>query len=156
MPVETLIEYLDENDVEYRIIEHDKAYTAQEAAAAAHVSGKRVAKAVMLKLDEEMAMAVLPASAKVNVARIQEYTGAESARLATEAEFKDLFPDCELGALPPFGNLYQLRVFAEEGLSRQMEIAFCGGSHRELVQISFSDFERLAEPEMLSFAYLEK
>lgn len=155
MPVESLTQFLEENEIDYTVIRHDRAFTAQEVAAAARISGKRLAKAVMLVVDGKMVMAVLPATHKVGLERIQEHIGADDVKLATEAEFKGLLPDCESGALPPFGNLYGIKVFADQALSQEVEIAFCGGSHDELIRLSFPDFERLAQPEVFSFAFLE-
>ncbi|TET97522.1 MAG: YbaK/EbsC family protein [Anaerolineales bacterium] len=153
MPTDKLREYLDSNNVKYTIIEHDPAFTAQEVAAAAHIPGKQLAKAVMIKIDGEMAMAILPASYRVNFDRLQEQTGAKELELATEKEFKGLFPDCDVGAMPPFGNLYSMKVFAAESLAEQIDIAFCAGSHTELIRISFEDFQRLVEPKILEFTY---
>lgn len=153
MPTDKLREYLDSNNVKYTIIEHDPAFTAQEVAAAAHIPGKQLAKAVMIKIDGEMAMAILPASYRVNFDRLQEQTGAKELELATEKEFKGLFPDCDVGAMPPFGNLYNMKVFAAESLAEQIDIAFCAGSHTELIRISFEDFQRLVEPKILEFTY---
>lgn len=156
MPVESITQFLKENGIDYKVIRHDRAYTAQEVAAAAKISGKRVAKAVMLSVDDEMVMTVLPATHKVSLKQVREHIGGQEVRLATEAEFKSSFPDCELGALPPFGNLYGMKVLVDRQLSKELEIAFCGGSHDELIRLSFSDFERLAEPEVFSFAFREK
>ncbi|MGD8865868.1 MAG: YbaK/EbsC family protein [Anaerolineales bacterium] len=153
MPAETLLHYLEEKDIDYEVLRHEKAYTAQEVAAAAHISGDAVAKAVMVIVDGEMGMAVLPASYRVNLDHLKEQLGAKQVRLATEKEFKDRFPDCDLGALPPFGNLYDIPIYADERLSEEIDLAFCGGSHTELIRISFEAFKRLAEPRIHKFAY---
>lgn len=123
---------------------HGRAYTAQEAAAAAHIPGDVLAKAVMVLLDGEMGMAVLPASYRVNLDLLKHELGAEKVDLATEKQFKDRFPDCDAGALPPFGNLYGIPIYAEARLSEQLDLAFCGGTHTELIRIPFKDFKRLA------------
>lgn len=155
MPATPLTEYLDSQGVRYKVIQHDAlVYTAQEIAAAAHISGKQLAKTVMVSIDGSLAMAVLPASHRVNLNRLKTHTGAEKVELASEKEFKGRFPDCEVGAMPPFGNLYDLPVYAAHDLGDEIEIAFCAGSHTELVQMEFEDFKRLVQPEMLDFAWL--
>jgi Ala-tRNA(Pro) deacylase len=154
MPTEKLKEYLDSNKVEYTTIEHSPVYTAQEVAASVHIPGRQVAKTVMMKVDGEMAMIVLPAAYRVNFDRLKKAMGAKKVELATEKEFKDLFPDCEVGATPPFGNLYGMEVIADKSLSDHVVIAFCAGSHTELIQLSYEDFERLAQPKVVDIAYL--
>jgi Ala-tRNA(Pro) deacylase len=153
MPADTLIRYLEENEVDFEILRHDRAYTAQEAAAAAHISGDAVAKAVMIIVDGEMGMAVLPASFRVNLDLLKEQLGAKQVKMATEKEFKDRFPDCDIGALPPFGNLYGIPIYAEERLSKEIDLAFCGGTHTEMIRMPFEEFKRLADPRILKFAY---
>ena len=152
MPVKRLKEYLDKHQIKYVTIRHSPAYTAQEVAASAHVPGREMAKTVMVKLDEDIAMAVLPASYHVDLDRLREITGARRIELATEDEFKDLFPACEVGAMPPFGNLYELRVFSDASLAEDEEIAFQAGSHSELIRLPYSDFVRLVEPVVVQFA----
>lgn len=152
MPVEKLKRYLDDNGVKYVTIKHSKAYTAQEVAASAHIPGKEVAKTVMVKIDGEMAMAVLPASYSVDFEELKNVTGATTAELATEDEFRDLFPECDVGAMPPFGKLYDMRTFMAASLAEDELIAFNAGSHTELIQMSFSAYERLAEPIELRFS----
>lgn len=152
MPVKRLKEYLDAHEVKYVTIRHSPAYTAQEVAASAHVPGREMAKTVMIKLDDDIAMAVLPASFHVDLDRLQEITGAKNVDLASEDEFKDLFPACEVGAMPPFGNLYDLRVFADASLAEDEEIAFESGSHSELIRLTYSDYVRLVEPVVVQFA----
>ena len=146
MPVQKLKRFLDENDVKYVSISHSQAFTAQEVAASAHVPGKELAKVVMVKLDGELAMAVLPAPSQVNLEALRRVAGADEAELAGEEEFEELFPDCEVGAMPPFGNLWDVEVYADEDLREDEEIAFDAGSHTELVRLSYADFERLVEP----------
>ncbi len=154
MPASKLTEFLDNQHVNYRVVEHHTpVYTAQEIAAAAHISGKQLAKTVMVKLDGKLAMAVLPASQRVHLNRLRELTGAQTIELARESEMKARFPDCQVGAMPPFGNLYGIPVYAAQTLSDEIEIAFCAGTHTELVQIAFEDFARLVKPTILDFAY---
>ena len=152
MPVKKLKEFLDTNKVKYVAISHSPAFTAQEIAATAHIPGREVAKTVMVKLDGKMAMAVLPASYKVDFKRLREVSGAGDVELATEGEVRDKFPECEVGAMPPFGNLYGMRVYATESLMEDDEIAFNAGSHTELIRLSTDDFKRLVQPEVVRFS----
>ncbi len=154
MPVQRLKRYLDDHHVKYVTVSHSPAYTAQEIAAAAHVKGKEMVKTVMVKIDGEMAMIVLPASLRVDLYLLMDAFDAERVELATEEEFKDLFPQCELGAMPPFGNLYGMDVFAAEELAEDTEIAFNAGSHTELVKLAYYDFARLVQPRLLELSAL--
>jgi Ala-tRNA(Pro) deacylase len=151
MSLNKLKEFLEANNVKYQLVQHSTAYTAQEIASRAHISGQELAKTVMLKVDHKLAMAVLPASEHVDLAAIKEQIGAESVRLAAELEFAGCFPDCETGAMPPFGNLYGLPVLVEETLARDKQIAFNAGSHTELMQLAYEDFARLVNPRMVQF-----
>jgi len=155
MPVQRLREFLDNHGVKYVSIRHSPAFTAQEIAASAHVPGKELAKTVMVKMDGRMAMAVLPASLKVDFKKIQEAAGAKHVDLAPEKEFRDMFPGCEVGAMPPFGNLYGMDVFVAPQLAEDEEIAFNAGNHTELLKLSYKDFERLVEPKIAPIAYGE-
>lgn len=146
MPVQKLKRFLDENDVKYVTIAHSQAFTAQEVAASAHVPGKELAKTVMVKLDGTMAMAVVPAPSQVDLESLREVAGAGEAELAEEDEFRELFPDCEVGAMPPFGNLWDMDVFVDEALRDDEAIAFEAGSHTELVRLAYDDFEGLVRP----------
>ncbi|HLG93963.1 MAG TPA: YbaK/EbsC family protein [candidate division Zixibacteria bacterium] len=155
MPVKKLKEFLDSQNIKYVVISHSRAVTAQEVAASAHISGKEMAKTVMVKLDGKLAMAVLPASARVNLDLLKEVSGAKQVDLAAELEFRELFPECEPGAMPPFGNLYGLPVFVSESLTKDEEIAFNAGSHTELIKLSYKDFERLVEPKITKLSTKE-
>lgn len=155
MPIKKLKDYLDENDVKYVVIRHSSAYTAQEIAAKAHVSGKELAKTVIIKIDGKMAMAVLPASYKVDFKVLKQLFGTQQVTLATEAEFKYFFPDCEVGAMPPFGNLYDMDVYVAESLAEDYQISFNNGNHTELLKMSYEDFERLVQPRVLKFSRKE-
>ena len=146
MPAKKIKEFLDKNKIKYVTCTHSQAFTAQEIAAAAHIPGKQLAKTVMIKVDSEMAMAVLPATDHVYLRILKEMTGAKKVRLAEEKEFKDLFPDCEIGAMPPFGNLYDIAVFVSTSLAEDEEIAFNAGTHTELIKIAYRDFEQLVKP----------
>jgi len=151
MVLQRLREYLDQEKVKYVIITHSPATTAQEIAAAAHISGKEMAKTVMTKVDGEMVMVVLPASTKVDLGRLLDATGADGVELAQEREFEHLFPGCELGAMPPFGNLFGLRTFVAEELTEDEEIAFNAGSTTELIRMGYQDYARLVQPRSLPF-----
>jgi Ala-tRNA(Pro) deacylase len=152
MPVSQLKEFLDSHNVRYVTISHSPAYTAQGVAASAHIPGKELAKTVVVKLGDELAMAVLPAPFKVDFDSLRGIAGAEKVELATEEEFQNMFPGCEVGAMPPFGNLYGMRVFAANSLAEDEEIAFNACSHTELIKMSYSDFERLVEPTLGDFS----
>jgi len=152
MSLTKLKEFLDANKVKYVAISHSVAYTAQGIAALVHIPGKELAKTVVVRIDRDLAMAVVPASCHVDLALLKKAAGASTVQLATEDEFKDRFPDCETGAMPPFGNLYGMTVFADEGLTEDQEIAFNAGSHRELVRMAWLDFERLVKPKMMKLA----
>ncbi len=152
MSLSRLREFLDSRNTEYFIISHSLAYTAQGIAALAHIPGKELAKTVIVKLDNHLAMAVVPASRHVNLSLLRAAAGATTASLASEWEFKDRFPDCEVGSMPPFGNLYGMKVFADESLAHDKEIAFNAGTHRELVRMSWEDYVVLAEPKIVKLA----
>lgn len=152
MPVKKLKEFLDSHQIKYVIIGHSPAYTAQEIAASAHVPGKELAKTVVVKIDGKLAMAVLPASYHVDFDLLQKAAGASQVDLATEEEFRNRFPECELGAMPPFGNLYGMDVYVAEGLAEDEEIAFNAGSHTELLRLAYEDFQRFVEPRVVKFS----
>ena len=152
MPVKKLKEFLDSSGVRYVSIVHSMAYTAQEIAATTHIPGKEIAKTVMVKLDGKMAMAVLPASYKVDFGLLQKAAGVGKVELASEEEFKGIFPECEIGAMPPFGNLYGMDVFVAESLAEDKEISFNAGSHTELIKLGYKDFENLVKPTKLKFS----
>lgn len=151
MPVNKLKEFLNQHDVKYVNISHSPAYTAQEIAASAHIPGKDLAKAVIVKLDDKLAMAVLQASYQIDFDHFKAEIGAHTVELATEADFEDKFPDCELGAMPPFGNLYGMEVYVAKQLTEDDEIAFNAGSHTELFKLSYEDYNRLVEPKIINF-----
>jgi Ala-tRNA(Pro) deacylase len=152
MPVKRLKEYLNSHNIKYVSLSHSETFTAQEIAASAHISGKELAKTVIFKKDGKMAMAVLPASHKINFDFLKAAAGASKVELANEQEFKDMFPDCEIGAMSPFGNLYGMEVFVEESLVHDEEIAFNAGSHTELIKLQYKDFSRLVKPKVVKFS----
>lgn len=151
MPAKKLKEYLDHQGIKYISIVHSPAYTALEVAASAHIPGKVLAKTVIVELDNEMAMAVLPANRKVLVQDLREATRCERLKVASEEAFKQRFPDCEIGAMPPFGNLYGMEVFVAQSLSAAEDIAFNAGSHTEVIKMAYRDFERLVQPKVVNF-----
>lgn len=153
MVIQKLRKCLDSNKIKYVVISHSTAYTTQETAQSAHVPGKELAKTVIVKLDGKMAMVVLPASTKIEIDLLREVTGAAKVQLASEAEFRRLFPDCEIGAMPPFGNLYNIPVYVAQKLSDDNDIAFNAGNHRELIKMKFFDFERLVRPIQVDVAF---
>ena len=146
MALSKLRDFLDSHRVKYLVISHSLAYTAQGIAALAHVSGKKLAKTVIVNLDNVLAMAVVPASLHVDLDALKTLTGAQSVEIATEREFMNAFPDCETGAMPPFGNLYGMEVYADSSLADNEEITFNAGTHRELVRMAWADVVRLVHP----------
>lgn len=155
MPLSKLKNFLDENKVKYTTISHSKAFTAQQVAQSAHISGRDMAKTVMIIINGRMAMAVLPASAHVDFALIKEAIGLKTITLASEDEFKNFFPACEVGTMPPFGNLYDMEVYVDKSLATAHEIAFNAGSHTELVQMAYEDFQNLVQPNVIEFVMEE-
>jgi Ala-tRNA(Pro) deacylase len=155
-PRNLVTKLLDLKKVPYEHRVHPTALTAEQVAEAEHVPGSIVAKTVVVKADNKFVMAVLPASAKVDLPALRETLRANELRLAKEAEFYGLFPDSELGAMPPFGNLYGLPVYADESLARDRAILFSAGTHRDAIRMSYRDFTRLAEPKICSFAARRK
>jgi Ala-tRNA(Pro) deacylase len=149
MPLKKLREFLDGHGSRYVVISHSPTYTAQETAQAAHVHGQEFAKTTIVKLDGKMAMVVLPATEKVDMKLLAAAADADQAELASETEFQGRFPQCEVGAMPPFGNLYDMDVYIDEGLTSNKKIAFNAGSHTELVQMAFKDFSDLVKPKVI-------
>jgi Ala-tRNA(Pro) deacylase len=152
MALTNLMDYLEAHNVAYVVICHSPAYTAQGIAGLVHIPGKELAKTVIVRLDGKLAMAVLPAKFHVDLELLRKTAKAKSAVLASEEEFKDRFPECETGAMPPFGNLFGLDIYADDSLEKDKEIAFNAGTHRELIRMAWADFKKLAEPKVLRFA----
>jgi len=152
MPVKTLTRFLDDNGVKYVTIRHSIAYTAQQIAESAHIPGDEMAKTVMVKLDDRLTMAVVRGTDKVDMDLLRGAAGANKSELATEVQFQGVFPGIELGAMPPFGNLYDMPVYVDEALSRDERIAFNAGTHSELIQLDYADFERLVQPTVANFS----
>ncbi len=146
-----IADYLDSNHVRYIVITHSPAYTAQGIAALAHIPGKQMAKTVILRVKEKFMMAVLPASQHVDLRALRTVLGTTDLHIAHESDFEALFPGCELGAMPPFGNLFDLPVYCETSLRDDRQIAFNAGSHRELIQMDFDDYLQLVKPRIAAF-----
>jgi Ala-tRNA(Pro) deacylase len=149
MPSRKVKEFLNSHEVKYVKITHSTTYTAQEIAESAHIRGKELAKTIIVLIDGKMAMAVLPAPYSIDFDYFRKAIGATEIKLASEGQFKDMFPDCEVGSMPPFGNLYGMEVYVDEHLTKDKEIAFNAGNHFELLQLSYHDFERLVKPMVL-------
>ncbi|HZQ21983.1 MAG TPA: YbaK/EbsC family protein [Terriglobales bacterium] len=152
MSLSRIKDFLDTYHTKYIVITHSLAYTAQGIAALAHIPGQELAKTVILKVDNALAMAVVPASCQVDLLQLKRAAEAKSVELASEQEFRDRFPDCETGAMPPFGNLYGMTVYADETLTRDEEVAFNAGTHRELIRMRWADLQRLVHPVVLKLA----
>jgi len=152
MPSKKIKDFLDAHAVKYVSIVHSVAYTAQEVAASAHIKGKKLAKTVILKIDGKIAMAVLPANYKIDFELLKNAFGTKDVRLSNEQEFKDKFPGCEVGAMPPFGNLYEVETYVAASLLDDIEIAFNAGTHTELIKMQYKDFKKLVKPKVIRFS----
>jgi len=150
MVAKKLVEFLDQQKVHYQIIRHTPSYTAQGVAAATHISGKELVKTVIVKVDGVFSMVVVPASRRVDVPGLRRALGTMDVLVASEEEFKDRFPGCETGAMPPFGNLYSMPVIVDSNVTADDEIAFNAGSHAEVIRIAYHDFKRLVSPRVMS------
>ncbi|MFB3826451.1 MAG: aminoacyl-tRNA deacylase [Bryobacteraceae bacterium] len=141
---------MDESRVGYTHTVHQLAYTAREVASAEHVPPQEVAKTVIVWGDNGYSMLVLPASMVVDFQEVRAVLGLSHVRLATESELAQLFPDCDLGAMPPFGNLYLMPVYMDRTLLRDERIAFNAGTHRDVIHMKMDDYRRLVEPKIVS------
>ena len=149
MPARKLKEFLDQNGVKYTKFAHAPAYTARELAQSLHIRGNKIAKTVIVDVDGKISMAVLPANHAINFEHFRKNIGDKQIKLVTEGQFKTMFPDCEVGAMPPFGNLYGMDVYADEHLTEDEEIFFNACSHSELVRMSYQDYEKLVKPKVM-------
>jgi Ala-tRNA(Pro) deacylase len=147
-----LREFLEKQKIPYQREVHRTAYTAQEVAAEEHIPGKIMAKTVVVKADNRFVLAVLPAAVRTDLEKLKTGLGAQEVRLATEFEFTGLFPDCEVGAMPPFGNLYGVPVYVDASLTKDEEIVFNAGTHEDTIRMRYADFARAAQPKVLDFA----
>ncbi|MGH9523229.1 MAG: aminoacyl-tRNA deacylase, partial [Terriglobales bacterium] len=146
MPCQKLKQFLDSNEIRYQLISHPTTYTAQLTAASSHVPPDILAKTVMVIIDGKFSMAVVPAPRRVDLTALHSSISAQTVRLASELEFKEKFPDCDAGAMPPFGNLYGMTVYVDEAIAGQVEIAFNAGTHTETVRMACADFMRSVQP----------
>ena len=151
MPATKLKEFLDSRGVKYVSLRHSPAFSAAEVAASAHVSGRDFAKTLIVKIEGAMAMVVLPANRRLVLSELREMLESPHVTLASEAEFRDAFPDCELGAMPPFGHLYGMPVYIAANLTEEPEIAFNAGTHTEVIKMDYADFARLVNPTVVDF-----
>jgi Ala-tRNA(Pro) deacylase len=149
MPAARIKDYLETQRVPYRTIQHRPVYTTQEVAAVTHIPGQEVAKSVLVWIDGDLTQVVVPAADRVSLDLLREETGARRIELASERDFRDKFPGCEVGAMPPLGNLYGLKVLVAAALSRDEEIAFNAGTHTEVIRIKYADFDRLVHPRVV-------
>lgn len=152
MPATQLKRFLDDHHVSYETIRHSPSYTAQKTAASAHVPGRELAKTVMIRVDGRLAMSVLPAPMQIEFQRLSAALDGATVELADEGEFRAQFPDCEVGAMPPFGNLYDVDVYVDEHLTKDDQIAFNACTHTELIQMAYDDYVKLVQPTVLAFA----
>lgn len=146
-----LIDFLNQGKVRYEVIHHPEAFTAQELSAIEHVKGRQHAKVVMVKANGSQFMAVLPADHRVDLEKLNKTIGKRAA-LAAEADFKSLFPDCAIGSMPPFGNLYNVATYVDKSLAEDDWIVFEAGTHTDAIKMSYADYARLANPNVADFA----
>jgi Ala-tRNA(Pro) deacylase len=149
--IKKLQELLDAKKIKYQVLTHSTAYTAQEIAGLQHVPGRQLAKVVMVKRDGKLIMTVLPATHRVNLTRLEQLLGGRI-ELATEEEFRGLFPGCDVGGEPPFGNLFGLDVWVDLSLTKNDEIVFNAGNHWQTIRMRYEDYARLVQPQIASFA----
>jgi Ala-tRNA(Pro) deacylase len=147
-----LKDYLEKNRVSYEVGYHARVYTAQEVVASQHVPGREMAKVVMVKADEKMIMLVLPASYRVDMKKLKGLLNCKRVGMTKEEKFEELFPDCEVGAMPPFGNLYNLEVWVDQILTQDDFIVFRAGSHVETLRIKYNDYAGLVNPKVGDFS----
>lgn len=150
---EQLEQYLSAHNVAYQIHHHPQAYTAQQIAAREHVSGKKVAKSVVVSADNQLALLVLPAAQRVDLDKVRTFLGAQKVSLVNERALQNIFPDCEVGAIPPFGNLYNLPVYVEHSIINQDPLVFPVGTHTATMSLKYTDLERLVQPTLADFAW---
>jgi Ala-tRNA(Pro) deacylase len=152
MPILLMLKsYLDQHHVAYESIHHRRDYTSQEAAADTHTPGKEFAKTVILAVDDRFGMFVLPAIRQVDLEKVKRKLGAKKVRLASEDELAKISADCEVGAMPPFGTLYELPVYVSPLITQDRLITFNAGTHEDAVRMLYSDYEKLAQPQSIDF-----
>ncbi len=151
-----LAQLLDDSKVKYTLVPHSLSYTAKEISQAAHIAGKELAKSVVVWMDGTQVLVVLPGSDMIDFTMLRTQVGASNVELATESDFKDRFPECEVGAMPPFGKLFNMKTYVAASLKDDEEILFNAGSHRELIKMTYAEYERLAEPVVIPFTFKRK
>jgi Ala-tRNA(Pro) deacylase len=149
MPAKRLKEFLDERNVKYVTVTHSLAFTGIEIAKSAHIPTKKLAKTIIVKIASEPSMMVLPAAYQINLENLSQALRGDAIKLANEQEFARWFPDCEVGAMPPFGNLYDMNVYVDEKVTENDDIAFNAGTHSEIIQMQYADYERLVKPTLI-------
>lgn len=148
-----VVEFLDKSKVKYEVSKHQPAFTAQQMAAEEHEPGKYVAKPVIVKADDKYVMCVLSACYKIDLSALKKQLGAKKVKLVEEEDIGKIFPDCELGAEPPFGNLYDMPTIMDKALEEDDHIMFQAGSHEKAIRMSMADYRKLVEPKVLQFSY---
>ncbi len=148
---EKIKNFLESNNIHYSTINHPLTYSAQMVAHSAHIPGKEMAKTVIVKIDGKMTMIVTTANQKVNLTMLKNIFGTKDVELARESEFVNKFPDCEPGAMPPFGCIYGMDEIVSEELTKDEDIFFNAGTHTELIRMKFKDFEKLTKPRVMNF-----
>jgi Ala-tRNA(Pro) deacylase len=152
MPIlKRLQSYLDNHKIPYEVVSHLRAYTAHDVAQKVDVSGDLVAKVVVVKADKYFVMTVLPSTWRVDLKRLRDALEAREVRLATEAECANLFPDCQVGTMPPFGNLYGMEVYVDQLLTEDESIVFEAGTYVGAIKLLYKDFAGLVRPKVAAF-----
>jgi len=146
-------EFLNDLSINYDVMNHKPAFTAQQMAALEHEPGKYVAKPVIIKADGEFIMCVLAACYKIDLGALKNQLGASKVELADENEIAKIFEDCDLGAEPPFGNLYDLPVIMDKALENDDHILFQAGTHEQAIRMNMDDYRKLVKPKVLDFTY---
>ena len=146
-----LIECLDQNKVSYEVLQHPEAVTAQRIAQAEHVKGRHHAKVVMVKSGDQHLMMVLPADHHIDLKKVEKATS-QTVSLSNEEQFKSLFPDCAIGAMPPFGNLYDLPTYVDKDLAEQDYIVFEAGTHKDAIKMRYRDYQKIVKPKVKDLA----
>ena len=145
-------EFLNEKHVPFEMIDHRPTYDAKSLARATHVAGKHVAKAVVLKVDGQCVLAIVPATHSIDFQKVRSTLDADSVQLASETECGDRFRDCEFGARPPFGAAYLMRTLIDKSLLGSDEIVFEGNTHRQAIRMRLRDFQNIEHPQVASFS----
>lgn len=149
---EKLIGFLKEQNISYEVLVHPEAFTAQQVAHAIHESGKALAKTVVLNADGNYIMAVIPGHHKVKMEAVKNLIGAKDVRIAPEETLRGLFPDCDLGAMPPLGKLYGMKVVVSESLAQSKELIFNACTHTDCLKMKFSDYQKITDPQIAAIS----